>query len=730
MADHTLYLYGVVGMEAPEGFTARQVGEFLDRAKGDGAKNLTVRISSGGGYIDDGFAIYNLLREYPGKVVTRVDSVAASMGAIIALSGEERVLGDGAEFMIHNPWNVTIGDYQQHAKAGTRLQEQAGLYADIVAERAALDREQVVGWMDAETWFSGDSAVELGFATRKARTRDAMSAKAMASVRLDFLPTSYRPAAVLRAQDFGARGAEGAAAPPAAEVKKGVPMTDATSAAPKAADNPNTEKDDAMQATKAEAERLAAQAKEKETRAQAKAEEDAAKAKAEQERAQAAGAKAERERIAEIDRVFRSVGLADDPMRGKLISDGAAVADARASLIDLLAERQEKTQPETRAVHRAEVVSDERDKWMDGAQAWVLTRAPNAKAAVEKLENRKLDPGEFRGMSMLDLAKDSLARAGVNFRGWDKRKIMGTAFTAQGTMQTNSDFSVLLENTMNKTLQAAYATQPDSWRSFCAIGSVSDFRTHPRYRTGSFGTLDVVPESGEFKNKPIPDGEKSSISVKTVGNIVAISRKAMINDDLGVFNDVATMIGRGARRSIEVEVYSLLAQNSGLGPTMSDSNTLFHANHGNIDTTGAAPSVTSVDSARQLMASQLDISGNDYLDIRPSVWLGPLSLGSTVRVLNSAQFDPSVSNKFQVPNIVNGMFSVIVDSPRLSGTRWYAFADPNTIATLEVAFLDGAQEPFIDNNDGWRVDGTEWKVRLDFGVAAIDYRGALTNAGA
>ena len=77
-----------------------------------------------------------------------------------------------------------------------------------------------------------------------------------------------------------------------------------------------------------------------------------------------------------------------------------------------------------------------------------------------------------------------------------------------------------------------------------------------------------------------------------------------------------------------------------------------------------------------------------------------------------------------------GLFRDIVDSPRITGTRQYLFADPSDAPVFEVAFLEGEQQPFMETQDGWRTDGVEWKVRHDFGVAAIDFRGAVTDAGA
>ena len=70
-----------------------------------------------------------------------------------------------------------------------------------------------------------------------------------------------------------------------------------------------------------------------------------------------------------------------------------------------------------------------------------------------------------------------------------------------------------------------------------------------------------------------------------------------------------------------------------------------------------------------------------------------------------------------------------MDTPRLAGTRRYMFTDPLTFPVIEVAFLNGVQEPFLEMQNGWRVDGVEWKGRIDYAVGAIEFRGAVTNAG-
>ena len=353
------------------------------------------------------------------------------------------------------------------------------------------------------------------------------------------------------------------------------------------------------------------------------------------------------------------------------------------------------------------------------------------KAAKKRGEEIKIDPGEFRGMTMVDLAKESLTNAGVKHRGLDAMQVVGLAMTCRSGMQTTSDFAVLQENVMNKSLQAAYELEDDTWRRFCAIGSVQDFRVHNRYHRGSFGVLDTVAEHGEFKHKVTEDGRKETIIATTKGNLIAITRQAIINDDMGAFNSLAVEIGQMAGLSIEVDVYALLALNSGKGPLMGDGTAMFdsaaHKNEG----AGAALTTAALDADDAIMAAQKDDNDNRFLAIKPSILLIPRGLKMLANLLNRSEFEVDTSSrKAQIPNTVQGLFDDIVATPYLTGTRRYMFANPSRTPTIEVAFLNGNEAPFLEMREGWTIDGIEWKVRMDYGVSGVDYKGALTDAGA
>lgn len=433
----------------------------------------------------------------------------------------------------------------------------------------------------------------------------------------------------------------------------------------------------------------------------------------------------ERARATGIGDAVRRAGLKPE-VAADLVARGVTLDAARAEILDKLAASSDAN-PTSSHVRMGD---DEKDKFARGAQAWMLQRSGMA-GAVAKFEKKdKVDsPGEFRGMTFLDLAKECLRQAGVDTRGMDRMQIAGAALSQRSNYQTPSDFTTLLENTMHKVLRAAYGLTPDTWSRFCATASVSDFRTNNWYRTGALSELDSLTDTGEFKNKSIPDGEKATYTVGTKGNIIAISRQTIVNDDLGAVMQLTQRLGRAGKLTIEKMVYALLAQNTNLGPTYGAA-PLFDATHSNIST-GAALSAAAIDADRVTMAQQLEPNSNEYIDLRPSILLVPVGLGGQARIINTSQYDPdTVANKAQMkPNVVAGLFSDIIDTPRLSGTRRYLFADPSIAPVFMVSFLEGQQEPVLETEKGWRIDGVEMKARLDVGVDAVDYRGAVTNAG-
>lgn len=440
---------------------------------------------------------------------------------------------------------------------------------------------------------------------------------------------------------------------------------------------------------------------------------------AELESARKAAIAAEKTRSTEITALCTKHKMTEE-FRNDAIEKDFTVAKVR----ELILAKIEENQPVIDG-NNSIVVGKDRSAEMERAAATaaiVKRTMPELVSGDKKVfsEDVVREAQKHRGKTALDMAKDSLIRGGENVEGLSNMEIVGRAFTS-----STSDFPVILEGSAQNTLLANYNNAADTWRRFCSTGSVSDFREYKRLRMGTFSDLEAVQENGEFKNKNITDADYEKVSATTKGNIINVSRQMIINDDLGAFMRLAQMLGRAAARSIENDVYALLAAN----PVLTDGIALFHANHNNI-TTSAALSVDALDADRVAMASQKDKDENDFLDIRPSVLLVPIGLGGNARVIVDAQYDPDTANKLQKPNKVRGIVSDIVDTPRLSGTTRYLFADPAVEPVIEVSFLNGEQMPFMEMQQGFTVDGTKWKIRLDYGVGAVGFRGAIRNAGA
>ena len=271
-----------------------------------------------------------------------------------------------------------------------------------------------------------------------------------------------------------------------------------------------------------------------------------------------------------------------------------------------------------------------------------------------------------------------------------------------------------------------YEEAPEVFPRFTRAGNLSDFKIHTRTGIGTVPSLRKVAEGGEYKHTTI--GERGEqIQLATYGELFSITRQAIINDDLEAFTRIPRTLGRAAARTVGDLVFSILTDN----PNMSDGKAVFHVDHKNLAGSGTAITAANVSKARAAMRKQKD--GEATLNIRPSFLLTPVEKVDTAAVLMSSETDPDQA-KSRVRNLatVNGALEVIADArlDAASATAWYLASDPNSFDTIEVGYLDGVALPFLDDMDGWTIDGREFKVRIDAAAAALEYRTMYKNPGA
>jgi hypothetical protein len=121
------------------------------------------------------------------------------------------------------------------------------------------------------------------------------------------------------------------------------------------------------------------------------------------------------------------------------------------------------------------------------------------------------------------------------------------------------------------------------------------------------------------------------------------------------------------------------------------------------------------------------------LNIRLAKLLVPVALEGTSKVTRDSEFEVGAAARNNtVPNSVRGTFEVISDArlDAASAAAWYGTANGALHDTVEVSYLDGQQAPTLEQQNGWHVDGVDFKVRLDAGVKALDFRTMSMNPGA
>lgn len=161
-ADNTISVLDEIGDNwEGTGVTAKRIMAAL-RSIGDG--DVVVNINSPGGDMFEGLAIYSALREHPGKVTVKILSLAASAASVIAMAGDEIQIAKSGFMMIHNAWVFAIGNRHDLRGFADVLEPFDASMAQVYADRTNTDVAEVKALMDAETWLSGQTAIDSGFA--------------------------------------------------------------------------------------------------------------------------------------------------------------------------------------------------------------------------------------------------------------------------------------------------------------------------------------------------------------------------------------------------------------------------------------------------------------------------------------------------------------------------------------------------------------------------------------
>lgn len=158
-----VYVFDDIG-----GWFGLTADDFVRDVAGLDVDQIVLHLNTPGGDALEGVAIANVLRAHKARVVVRVDGIAASAGSVVAMAGDEVVMGIGSEMMIHDPWGMAVGDAVAIENYGRRLGTTGNALASTYSAKAGGTTEHWRSLMKAETWYTGQEAVDAGLADRVA----------------------------------------------------------------------------------------------------------------------------------------------------------------------------------------------------------------------------------------------------------------------------------------------------------------------------------------------------------------------------------------------------------------------------------------------------------------------------------------------------------------------------------------------------------------------------------
>ena len=683
-----------------DGFSARMVVRALARFSGD----VVVRLNSGGGDPFEGEAIRAALEAHPANVEIRIEGIAASAASLIAMGGDRILMSAGSLMMIHDPSSCICGNEAELRREAAQLDYIAETYAKIYAARAGITAAAARSLMKAETWMDADDAITNGFADGRIGDEAETASMNLAAGRAAFRAnqTVLRMCAEKQTQMAGkppsAPAGNASSTPANAATTRNIDMENddvvtTPQAAPvtpppsgQSANPPANPASTQMSATDREAIQQRAIADER--------------ARAMAIRAAAQPFMASQRLTGEQLEELVALGLSTDATSTRML---AMIADAPSA-------------------PRSRITRDETETRVEGMIGALMHRAS---PRMHRMEGPATD---FRGMGLR-----SMALALSNQRGYNTSEMVRAGLrstTMMGGAHGVGDFAYITAEVMNRMLRAEYERRPSAWRRVSRERSASDFRELLSTRFGGDFSLKPVLENGEYKQTTLVD-EAEGLKVVRYGREIRLTFEAIVNDDLGAFEQIPSRFANAASQKEAATVWGIIRSNAVM---KSDSKALFHADHGNLASGGAnvgAPSIDLVGKAYAAMLQQRAVGETaveEFIGIQPNLLIVPPVLHTVaaqfVTTTTPAEDGKTNPYKFLDP-ITEPLLGAAAGG---SDTAWY-LVDENE-PPVEHAYLEGYEQPTIVADEGMSPDVVTMTARHIFGAAPAEFRGAWKNPGA
>ena len=362
-----------------------------------------------------------------------------------------------------------------------------------------------------------------------------------------------------------------------------------------------------------------------------------------------------------------------------------------------------------------------------GAVTRMVTPREKVQAALERLFGIEPPAGLGEVPRLSGIREAYLLLTGDrDFSGryrWED-SVLGESRVREANEVTTSVMGDALANALNKRLVKDYAGQRRWWERLCVRVPLRDMKEQSRILLNDLGSLATVAENAAYANLAWGDSKEVYTPAK-YGGQVYVTLETIINDDLRAVASIPKKLAVAANVTINEFVSGLFTAGGGQGPTMSDTNPVFSAAHGNYGTT--ALSEATLKAAIVAMWKQTNSAGK-RLGLHPRYLLVPPDLLMDAITLTSSHLKPGSPNNDV--NVLEGIVEPLAVPNWTDANNWYLLSDPDQIECLEMGFLGGREEPELlvqDNPLAGSVftnDAITFKVRHIYGGNWVDYRGA------
>lgn len=462
-----------------------------------------------------------------------------------------------------------------------------------------------------------------------------------------------------------------------------------------------------------------------------------------------AAAKERRRAILEAARIVAPMGADGAKLAEELIDSDAVTADeARAKLLDARCKWDESQQINTHKGAGVKAGTDNSGK-LGKLAAKAIAQKMGAKGKLVQLKDDEIDAvhEHFGSLDPRRMAENVLTAKGVRFSHLSDEAIMGRAFEVcdvanavarfKDTFKSRerlgeigtTDLPILLGSATELTIIDAYQGTDTTYQTWCRVVPMVDFRETKMVDFSRLPDLEEIGESGKPIEGTVNEGGEP-LTLKEYGRALSFSRRSLINDKYGAIGLIASGIGRRVAVKRNALAYAKLVANPAL--TSVSTNTVFHANHGNVGTTGAL-SATTLGELRKKIKEQRGVTDKEGTanGMRLNLPMRTLVVGSaletTAEQLLSAGYLPTAASGV-MPDSLKSLRTV-ADAEISSATAFYGFADPS-IAPCFVETVLGDEGILSDMVYDDETKGVKLLVRVAHNVQAVNFRGAAYNAGA